>query len=708
MKHHLTERELIEYQFALGSEVRMRKIAGHLGGCARCREHLEKLKRKFASLDLLREEVEVSEDLISQVVEQAGSARGGVRAKVIPFRPSAWIGAAAAVLLVAVLLLVANLTRDETEYREREVVKGPEPAEPVGKMELDETVKIVRAEGWDDKEELREKTSLVVAKYDKGVTKTLAGVGISEPIGEEISEQAPFAPASAIELVVLPRRDSVQLTIYNSTFQALKMFGGYGGGFGGYGGGGYGGYGGRGGGYGVKLDEATRKAIEETMKRGQHQIPGSVPGGDLTLVRERRNLTLKKGWNWLQFMWVNTLIDPTSLSLEPLEKADKIDIQQLVFPARLRELGRWLIRSEVSGQVPFEITYFTSGLSWRAFYMGTLSQDEKMMQLQGYVRVGNNSGEDYENAQTRLIVGKVHILDQIADLAKRKYPYDMPGIRAEVSTLLGDINGNGLARIRDQYFLGYGGYGGGGYGGFGGAGMLRPKEIRKEGLSEYFLYTIEGTETIPDKWGKRLLSLDVEDIEVKGLYKYDEERYGQQTIRFVSFVNDEEHNLGETPIPNGTVKIYSQADEQGYLSYVGGTSVKYIPVDEEVELNLGPARLVSVEPVLMDFKTDNYVFDKRKNIAGWDEIRTWKIEITNTRTLPIEIEITRGFGTAYWTLVYVDIASVAADSISYEKHDATHARFMLKRKPSSKWTFGYTVTTYHGVREETMAEREKK
>ena len=65
------------------------------------------------------------------------------------------------------------------------------------------------------------------------------------------------------------------------------------------------------------------------------------------------------------------------LNAYDLEQADKIDIRQLVFPARLRELGRWLIRSEISGQVPFEITYFTSGLSWRAFYMA-LSSSLKM------------------------------------------------------------------------------------------------------------------------------------------------------------------------------------------------------------------------------------------------------------------------------------------------------------------------------------------
>jgi len=436
-----------------------------------------------------------------------------------------------------------------------------------------------------------------------------------------ISEQPPFAPASAIELVTLPRRDKVQLTIYNSA--------------------------------------------------------------DLTLVRERRNLTLKKGWNWLQFMWANTLIDPTSLSLEPLEQADKIDIQQLVFPARLRELGRWLIRSQVSGQVPFEITYFTSGLSWRAFYMGTLSRDEKMMKMQGYVRVGNNSGEDYDNAQTRLIVGQVHILDEIAQLARRQYPYDRPGMVEydEYGDRTDTIVVNGIIRAAMNER------------GFAVLSDFKRREIRKEGLSEYFLYTIEGTETIPNEWGKRLLSFEVEDIAVESLYKYDEERWSNQAIRFVKFANDQKHNLGQTPIPNGDVKIYSHADEQDYLSYVGGTAIKYIPVDEEVELNLGPARLVKIEPKLMDFKTENYIFDNRGNVSGWDEIRTWNIEITNTRTLPIQIEITRGFGTAYWTL---------QSDTPYEKHDATHARFVLQPDPRSKRAFEYTVRTYHGTREEML------
>jgi len=452
-----------------------------------------------------------------------------------------------------------------------------------------------------------------------------------------IASMAGVAEAK-VDLVTLPRRDKAQLTIYNSA--------------------------------------------------------------DLTLVREQRSLTLKKGVNLLELAWANTLIDPTSLSLEPVGQTDKIEIEQLVFPARVRQVGQWLINSQISGKVSFEITYLTSGLSWRAFYMGTLSKDEKTMQLKAYVRVANSSGEEYVNAQTRLIVGKVHLLEHIAELAKRKYAYGSPipvpgsgrGGRPSRQSGLMDLNG----RI-EWGFAEYGGFGGGAMAGM---GAMRPKEIKKEGLSEYFLYTIEGTETIPDKWGKRLLSFEVDDIEVESLYKYDQERWGKQTIRFVKFTNDEEHNLGETPIPNGNVKIYSQADDLGHLSYVGGTSVKYIPVDEEVELNLGPARLVKVEPKLMGYKTANYRFDRWGNVAGWDEIRTWSVEVSNTRTLPIDIEITRGFGTTYWTLNVVDIASVPEDAVSYEKHDATHGRFTLKRRARSKWTFGYRVTTYQGTRRE--------
>jgi hypothetical protein len=661
MMRHRTEQELIEYQFKLASVPRMRKTAEHLGKCGQCRELMEKLRQKFAALDLLREEITVSDDLVARVVEQAQGGVGNLTLKKRLLRSARndkwrWIGAAAVLVVGLSLLLVSNLPKEREEKPEfakeppsllshplRHGLAETEESRVAADMKFDKSAETIRAGGLSKNAAVMKPLASALSKEEAaGRDLEVSGIGgIAGGVIEEgvIPERPPFAPASAIELVTLPRRENVQLTIYNSA--------------------------------------------------------------DLTLVRERRNLTLKKGWNWLQFMWANTLIDPTSLVLEPLEQKDKVEIQQLVFPARLRELGRWLIRSEISGKVPFEITYFTSGLSWRAFYMGTLSNDEKMMQLDGYVRLDNGSGEDYENAQTRLIVGTIHILDQIADLARRQYPYGSPvtigGLDHYMFNSSSTVADKKNVPVLEDRMRGI----------VANELGLERKEVKKEGLSEYFLYTIAGTETIPNTWGKRLLSFEANDIPVKSLYKYDEERWGTETIRFVAFTNDQKHNLGQTPIPDGDVKIYSQADlpavagDVGYLSYIGGTSVKYIPVNEEVELNLGSARLVTVEPKLMDFKTENYVFNTKNNVVGWDEVRTWKMEVTNTRTLPIEVEITRGFGTPYWTLQFDEKA------ISYEKYDVTHARFKLNLEPRSKREFTYTVRTYHGTREQSLTEQKK-
>ena len=75
MNEHLTEQQLIDYQFQLADEAGLNAARTHLAECDECRQRLQKLVRKFASLDLLRDEVEVPEDLLSRTVENAVQAR---------------------------------------------------------------------------------------------------------------------------------------------------------------------------------------------------------------------------------------------------------------------------------------------------------------------------------------------------------------------------------------------------------------------------------------------------------------------------------------------------------------------------------------------------------------------------------------------------------------------------------------------------------
>jgi len=409
---------------------------------------------------------------------------------------------------------------------------------------------------------------------------------------------------------------------------------------------------------------------------------------DMTLVRESRNLTVKPGRNKLQFSWANTLIDPTSLEMLPKANADKINIADLTYPPRVRNLGLWNIDSELSGELPVEITYLTSGLTWRAFYMGTLTPDEKTMRLQAYVRVTNNSGEDYENAQTRLIVGKVHILDRIAELARRQYPYGRPG---EIRPLdmsrpspVSELKKEGMDRVTSFGYIA--------------DALERPKEIIKQGLSEYFLYTIEGTETIGNRWSKRLPSFDVDAVPVINLYKFEQDRYGDSVVRFLSFKNDADHELGDTPIPGGRLKVYRDTADS-HLSYTGQSSFKYIPVDEDVELNLGAVANVVVEPKLMEYRTDNYRFDRRGNISGWDDVHKFTIEVRNTRDIDVKVEIKRNFNTTYWDL------AKTGDFDKFEKVDADTIKFTLLLQPQSKRKFQYTLTTHHGDRQENWRQK---
>jgi len=427
----------------------------------------------------------------------------------------------------------------------------------------------------------------------------------------------PSSSEAKVDLVALPQRETVQMTIYNSA--------------------------------------------------------------DLTLVREKRSLTLNQGLNTLQFSWAGTLIDPTSLDMTPLSDEGKVSVRELSYPPRARNVGVWEVQSDVGDNVPVEISYLVSGLTWRAFYMGTLSRDETRLDLRGYVRVSNRSGDDYDQARIRVVVGQVNLLDQVASLARRENPYGRPGGEPQEDRqrkLATARAPQAKAAFMQAESL----------------AMARPKEIVKEGVSEYFLYTIEGTETIPDGWSKRLPSFETENIPVVNMYKYDERRFGTSVIRFLSLANDEQHHLGQTPIPGGDIALFRALGDAAELSFEGQTRFKYIPVGEEAELNLGSVSNVVVEPTLMDLSTDAYLFDNKGNIQGWDESRTVRIKTLNTRPVPVKIEITRHMPTSSWDMEGVP------EQIVMDKVDLDTVRFHLDLDPGQESAFDYTVTTHHGRR----------
>src|SRR5258706_12662088 len=130
---------------------------------------------------------------------------------------------------------------------------------------------------------------------------------------------------------------------------------------------------------------------------------------DLTLVRETRAICFKKGANPLQFSWANTLIDPTSVELKFLDHAEQLEVLDTTFPHDKPQMLHWNLQSGFDGEAMVEITYFTSGISWSADYVVVADRDEKELGLDDFVHVANNSGDHYVEARVRLLVGNINL-----------------------------------------------------------------------------------------------------------------------------------------------------------------------------------------------------------------------------------------------------------------------------------------------------------
>ena len=217
---------------------------------------------------------------------------------------------------------------------------------------------------------------------------------------------------------------------------------------------------------------------------------------DLTLVRETRKVTFKKGVNPLQFSWANTLIDPTSVELRSFPAPDKLEVLDTTYPHDKPQMLYWNVQSDFDGDATIEITYFTSGITWTADYLSSPTRRETRWALMALSASPTTAAK---NTRTPMSGSS-----SARSTSSRKSPSSLrfrSAGRTTASPRSDSLRRTGCRRP------------------FGTAenapcwpaaqpARPEPKQIIKEGLSEYFIYTIEGTETIHNGWSKRLRSLE--------------------------------------------------------------------------------------------------------------------------------------------------------------------------------------------------------
>jgi hypothetical protein len=255
----------------------------------------------------------------------------------------------------------------------------------------------------------------------------------------------------------------------------------------------------------------------------------------------------------------------------------------------------------------------------------------------------------------------------------------------------------------------------------------RPPQIVKQGLSEYFLFAIEGREDIQDKQPKRLVSMTVKDVPLEVIYKLSDREKPSQFTKYYRFKNqkltDDEgqeedlpdmENLGVSPLPDGMVRLFSEYDNRD-LAYVGGTQTKYVPIGDRVEVSVGLEPGIAMARRLKDRIIQNVVARQYKrrldnafvwyfDLIDYDETFVFEEEIVSGKPVEIKTEVERQFDANVYLWgsdgkpdgwdgdepgAYVDMHEIGG---RVERVDQNNVKYYVDLNPGEKRVVRYSVT----------------
>ena len=115
--------------------------------------------------------------------------------------------------------------------------------------------------------------------------------------------------------------------------------------------------------------------------------------------------------------------------------------------------------------------------------------------------------------------------------------------------------------------------------------------------------------------------------------------------------------------------------------------MKYIPLNEQVELELGNDLEVMVKPVLTNWIKTDIQFDNNGNVKGWTTREAWEFELQNSKDIDVVLDIRRNFS-GDWSI---------STQAQHENVDANKVKFVAPLKAREKQKFSYQLTIRHGT-----------
>ena len=232
------------------------------------------------------------------------------------------------------------------------------------------------------------------------------------------------------------------------------------------------------------------------------------------------------------------------------------------------------------------LRYLTPGLGWRADYVALFDEAKDQIDVQGWVTLTNNSGVNYDKADTVLVAGTPRLIGQGG--------YGRPGMDTMIE-----------------------------------AGTETGTRGR---LGDYYLYPLAERTTIANMQTKQVSFLDVKNAPATHGY---EVRFGWMQNSTVplnvktmyQFSTSAKGGLGDQ-LPAGIVRFYLR-DSQGQPQFIGEHAISNTPMGSRLSINTGDAFDVKVQPI-MDART-------RINSSRWKT--AMRYIVTNALPKPVKVQI---------------------------------------------------------------------
>ncbi len=306
----------------------------------------------------------------------------------------------------------------------------------------------------------------------------------------------------------------------------------------------------------------------------------------------------------------------------------------------------WTVDATKTGKQDTEIAYLTNGLNWHADYVLLLVQDNKSLDLDGWVTLDNQSGATYTNAQLKLVAGDINRLPQ--EMVKREMLFEAAP-----------------------------------------AAMAAPA-FEQRTFSEYHLYELAQPVTIKDLQTKQVQFLTTSGVPSVPSYVYDASLlapFGAGPIFDPSYGNTGNTNVKLTvtfntgkegvdaQLPAGNIRMY-QNDVDGSPLLIGEDAINHTPKGEDVTLTIGNVFDLVGKRTQTDYKQ---ISDKVVEETYLVELRNQKEK--DDVTVRVVEHLSRG---GNWEIV-------KASPESWKKTDSSTIEWSLPVPAQGKATITYTV-----------------